>query len=36
VLYLGHLVADVETAKTNNSDVVGYITGSKTYVEGVA
>ncbi len=36
VLYLGHLVADVETAKTTNSDVVGYITGSKTYVEGVA
>jgi D-xylose transport system ATP-binding protein len=36
VLYLGQLVADVETAKTNNSDVVGYITGSKTYVEGVA
>ena len=36
VLYLGQLVADVETAKTTNSDVVGYITGSKTYVEGVA
>jgi len=36
VLYLGQMVANVETAKTNNSDVVGYITGSKTYVEGVA
>src|SRR3954471_20108232 len=31
VLYLGHMVASVETKDTNNSDVVGYITGSKTY-----
>jgi D-xylose transport system ATP-binding protein len=36
VLYLGQMVAHVETAKTNNSDVVGYITGTKTYVEGAA
>src|SRR3954464_7098258 len=26
VLYLGSMVAEVETAKTNNSDVIGYIT----------
>ncbi len=36
VLYLGQLVANVETAQTTNADVVGYITGTKTYVEGVA
>jgi len=31
VLYLGQMVAEVEAAKTNRDDVVGYITGSKTY-----
>ncbi|MEJ3404302.1 ATP-binding cassette domain-containing protein [Rathayibacter sp. YIM 133350] len=31
VLYLGQMVASVRTADTNNDDVVGYITGSKTY-----
>jgi D-xylose transport system ATP-binding protein len=31
VLYLGSMVAQVETASTTNNDVVGYITGSKTY-----
>src|SRR5436305_11844122 len=31
VLYLGSMVAQVETKETNNNDVVGYITGSKTY-----
>lgn len=31
VLYLGRMVAQIETAKTNQSDVVGYITGTKTY-----
>lgn len=31
VLYLGQMVADLETENTNNDDVVGYITGSKTY-----
>src|SRR3954452_22587591 len=31
VLYLGTMVAQVETKETNNNDVVGYITGSKTY-----
>jgi D-xylose transport system ATP-binding protein len=39
VLYLGSMVAEVETAKTNNSDVIGYITGLKTYqpdLEGAA
>jgi D-xylose transport system ATP-binding protein len=38
VLYLGSMVAQVETASTTNNDVVGYITGSKTYqpdLEGV-
>ena len=35
VLYLGQMVAHVETAKTTNSDVVGYITGTKTF-EGAA
>jgi len=31
VLYLGQLTASVATADTNSDDVVGYITGSKTY-----
>jgi D-xylose transport system ATP-binding protein len=31
VLYLGRMVAQIETSKTNQSDVVGYITGTKTY-----
>jgi D-xylose transport system ATP-binding protein len=31
VLYLGHMVASLEVKDTNNDDVVGYITGSKTY-----
>ena len=31
VLYLGSMVAEVETKDTNNNDVVGYITGAKTY-----
>jgi D-xylose transport system ATP-binding protein len=31
VLYLGKMVASVETKNTNNDDVVGYITGSKSY-----
>ena len=31
VLYLGQMVAEVEVAKTTRDDVVGYITGSKTY-----
>ena len=30
VLYLGQMVADLETKNTNHDDVVGYITGSKT------
>jgi D-xylose transport system ATP-binding protein len=30
VLYLGHMVAQVETKSTTNNDVVAYITGSKT------
>lgn len=33
VLYLGRMVTQLETSKTNQSDVVGYITGTKT-VEG--
>ncbi len=39
VLYLGTMVAQLETKDTNNNDVVGYITGSKTYepsLEGAA
>jgi len=39
VLYLGTMVAQVETAKTTNNDVIGYITGLKTYepdLEGAA
>jgi D-xylose transport system ATP-binding protein len=31
VLYLGQMVASVEASKTTRDDVVGYITGSKTY-----
>lgn len=31
VLYLGQMVAQVETSKTNQADVVGYITGSKSF-----
>ena len=31
VLYLGKMVASVATVDTNNDDVVGYITGSKSY-----
>ena len=31
VLYLGNMVAEVPAAETNYDDVVGYITGSKTY-----
>jgi len=31
VLYLGQMTASVATADTNSDDVVGYITGSKTY-----
>ena len=36
VLYLGQMVAEVEAARTNRDDVVGYITGSKTYQGEVA
>jgi D-xylose transport system ATP-binding protein len=35
VLYLGRMVASVPTSETTSSDVVGYITGTKTY-EGVS
>ncbi len=31
VLYLGRMVASVPTSETTSSDVVGYITGTKTY-----
>jgi D-xylose transport system ATP-binding protein len=31
VLYLGQMVASIETSQTTSDDVVGYITGSKTY-----
>jgi len=31
VLYLGRMVASIETSKTTRDDVVSYITGSKTY-----
>ena len=31
VLYLGTMVASIKTADTTSDDVVGYITGSKTY-----
>jgi D-xylose transport system ATP-binding protein len=30
VLYLGHMVASLETAKTNQNEVVGYITGTRS------
>ena len=30
VLYLGQLVAQLETKDTNRDDIVGYITGTKT------
>lgn len=36
VLYLGQMVAEVEAASTNRDDVVGYITGSKTYTGATA
>jgi len=35
VLYLGNMVASLETKDTNNNDVIGYITGAKTY-EGIS
>ena len=31
VLYLGRMVASLDIKDTNNDDIVGYITGSKTY-----
>ena len=31
VLYLGQMVASVKTSETNNNDIIGYITGAKTY-----
>jgi D-xylose transport system ATP-binding protein len=31
VLYLGQMVAELETANTTRDDVVGYITGTKTF-----
>jgi D-xylose transport system ATP-binding protein len=36
VLYLGQMVAEVETSKTTRDDVVGYITGAKTFQNGAA
>ena len=33
VLYLGQMVASIEASQTTSDDVVGYITGSKTYTE---
>jgi D-xylose transport system ATP-binding protein len=35
VLYLGTMVASIATSETTSDDVVGYITGSKTY-DGVS
>jgi D-xylose transport system ATP-binding protein len=35
VLYLGTMVASIPTSETTSDDVVGYITGSKTY-DGVS
>ncbi len=35
VLYLGNMVASLDTKDTNNNDVIGYITGAKTY-EGIS
>lgn len=34
VLYLGNMVAQLETKKTNHSEVIGYITGLKSQKEG--
>jgi D-xylose transport system ATP-binding protein len=31
VLYLGRMVAQINTKDTNQADVVGYITGTKSY-----
>ncbi len=31
VLYLGQMVANLEIGETNNSDIIGYITGSKAF-----
>jgi D-xylose transport system ATP-binding protein len=31
VLYLGQMVASIEAKDTTSDEVVGYITGSKTY-----
>jgi D-xylose transport system ATP-binding protein len=36
VLYLGQMVAEVETSATTRDDVVGYITGTKTLEESKA
>jgi D-xylose transport system ATP-binding protein len=36
VLYLGQMVAEVEASKTTRDDVVGYITGAKTFTKGAA
>jgi D-xylose transport system ATP-binding protein len=36
VLYLGQMVAELETAKTTRDDVVGYITGTKTLAGATA
>ena len=36
VLYLGQMVAELETAKTTRDDVVGYITGTKTQAGATA
>jgi D-xylose transport system ATP-binding protein len=33
VLYLGQMVASVAASETNNEDVIGYITGAKTFEE---
>ncbi len=34
VLYLGKMIASLKTSETNQSDVVGYITGTKTQEDG--
>jgi D-xylose transport system ATP-binding protein len=34
VLYLGNMVAQLETKKTTHNDVIGYITGIKSQKEG--
>jgi D-xylose transport system ATP-binding protein len=36
VLYLGTMVAQLETKETNNNDVIGYITGLKSAEPSVA